>query len=220
MAEWGSAIVLFTSLSFAPLVAQGLLDDLLRGLGVAAYGGPYSKASLAGALTILDGELRSGWTFALVASLMVLWLFDGQTESQAGADLTSRRRRRAPLSDGAPGSARVPGASAGPVRLDCPGPSDGAGCVDVLARPAIAAPGRHADPLRGDTARYHFLCPTSQRPRTRLARSLASSLKSRRLVAVSSGSSRTNAVTSGRTTVGRWTTSAVRPVRRRRSPMS
>ena len=79
MAEWGSAIVLFTSLSFAPLVAQGLLDDLLRGLGVAAYGGPYSKASLAGALTILYGQLRSGWTFALVASLMVLWLFDGQT---------------------------------------------------------------------------------------------------------------------------------------------
>ena len=79
VAEWGIAVVLFASLGFAPLVAQGLLDDLLRGLRVAAYGGPYSKATRAEALTILGGELRSPWTLALVASLVVLWLYDRQT---------------------------------------------------------------------------------------------------------------------------------------------
>jgi len=79
MAEWSIAVVLFTILGFAPLGAQGLLGDLLGGLRVAAYGGPYSDASLTSALTILDRELRSGWTFVLVASLIVLWLFDGQT---------------------------------------------------------------------------------------------------------------------------------------------
>jgi hypothetical protein len=171
VAEWGIAVVLFASLGFAPLVAQGLLDDLLRGLRVAAYGGPYSKASLAGALTILGGELRSPWTFALVASLCSALAFRPPDQSHAGADMASRARRRALLSNGAPGPAQVPGESAGLDRLDCPGPPDGAGCVDVLARPAIAGPGRHADPLRGDTAHSHFLCPTRQRPRTRRARS-------------------------------------------------
>jgi hypothetical protein len=77
-AEWGIAFALFTSLGFAPLVAQGLLDDLLSGLRVVAYGGPYSKASLTGSLTILGGELRSPWTIALTASLIMLWLFDHQ----------------------------------------------------------------------------------------------------------------------------------------------
>ena len=76
LAEWGIAVFLFTGLGFAPLLAQGLVDDLLRGLRVVAYGGPYSHASLAGAWRILIDEFRSGWTLALVLSLIVLWRFD------------------------------------------------------------------------------------------------------------------------------------------------
>lgn len=72
---WRSAF--FVSVGFAPLLAQGLVDDLIRGLRVAAYGGPYSRATLAGALAILVGELRSPWAIALLASLVLLWRFDG-----------------------------------------------------------------------------------------------------------------------------------------------
>jgi hypothetical protein len=72
LAEWGAALALFTTLAFAPLIAQGILDDLIRGLAVAAYGGPYGRANLAGALSVLGRELRQPWTLALVASLM--WL--------------------------------------------------------------------------------------------------------------------------------------------------
>ncbi len=80
LAEWLIALVLFTGLGFAPLVAQGLLDDLVRGLNVVAYGGPYSHASLAGFLEIVNRELHEGWTFALIIALIVLWRFDNQLD--------------------------------------------------------------------------------------------------------------------------------------------
>jgi hypothetical protein len=80
--EWAIALIFFTSLGFAPLLMQGLLDDLLRGLNDAAYWGPYSKVSLADALTVLRGELRGGWTLALVGSLIVLWIRDRQTDHE------------------------------------------------------------------------------------------------------------------------------------------
>ncbi len=79
LAEWTGALILLTVLGFAPLAAQGLIGDLLRGLRVAAYGGPYSNASLGGALTILGRELRNGWLIVLVGFLIVLWLCDCQT---------------------------------------------------------------------------------------------------------------------------------------------
>ena len=56
--EWAIALVLFTAIGFAPLVAHGILDDLVRGLRVAAYGGPYSQASFPVAVGIIAHELE------------------------------------------------------------------------------------------------------------------------------------------------------------------
>ncbi len=75
LAEWGLAFTAFVALAFAPLVIDGLLDDLIRGLRVAAYGGPYSKASLTVAREALELELRDPWTIFLAASLIVVWAF-------------------------------------------------------------------------------------------------------------------------------------------------
>src|SRR5262249_51459106 len=76
--EWGIAIGLFVGLGFGPLVAQGIFDDFLRGLRVAAYGGPYSRATLGGAFLIIRENLRSPWTIAMVASLIAVWRFDDE----------------------------------------------------------------------------------------------------------------------------------------------
>lgn len=65
LAEWGLAFTAFVALAFAPLVIDGLLDDLIRGLRVAAYGGPYSKASLTVAREALESSCvipgQSSW---------------------------------------------------------------------------------------------------------------------------------------------------------------
>ena len=150
LAEWSIAVVLLTSLGFAPLVAQGLLADLLRGLRIAAYGGPYSKSSLAGALTILGDELRSPWTIALVASLIVLWLYHRQTCCALARTWLLAVAAALLYRTVHPVQHAYLGASAGPDRLNCRGGPDVPGCGDVVACPAIAGPGRRADPLRGD----------------------------------------------------------------------
>ncbi|MGC8639793.1 MAG: hypothetical protein ACP5XB_07970 [Isosphaeraceae bacterium] len=74
--EWVTGLVLFTTLGFAPLLVQGILDDLARGLGVAAYGGPYSHASLALAIEIITHELSHRVLIVVLASLLLLWRFD------------------------------------------------------------------------------------------------------------------------------------------------
>ena len=121
-------------------MAQGLLDDLLRGLRVAANGGPYSEASLAGVLEQSSAtNCAASWTIALVGSLIVLWILDDRQTSR------TRRGRGFSAVAGAllyrtvhPVQHALPGASAGPVQLNCRGAADGASRVDVVARSTVA----------------------------------------------------------------------------------
>jgi hypothetical protein len=76
LAEWGAGLGLFVAAGFAPLAMQGLLDDLVSGLRVAAYGGPYSRATLATGLKVLTDELSQPWNPVLIATLAVLWVSD------------------------------------------------------------------------------------------------------------------------------------------------
>ncbi len=72
--EWGCAFALFVGLGFAPLVFAGVLDDLVRGLRVASYGGPYSTFTLDRGVAILSEELRRPTTAALLIALVGLSL--------------------------------------------------------------------------------------------------------------------------------------------------
>jgi hypothetical protein len=56
--EWALALVAATALAFAPVIAAGLLDDLVRGVRIASYGGPYSRTTPAGALAMFVEQLR------------------------------------------------------------------------------------------------------------------------------------------------------------------
>ena len=74
--EWSLWLAGFLGVLLAPLLAAGIVDDLIRGLGVAAYGGPYSKATPGSALGVLVRQFLD-WrtevpmvaTFALAVSL-------------------------------------------------------------------------------------------------------------------------------------------------------
>jgi len=70
--EWGGAFGLFVAVGFAPLAIAGALDDLVRSLRVAAYGGPYSTFTLDRAAAILGEELRQPSTAALLLALALL----------------------------------------------------------------------------------------------------------------------------------------------------
>jgi hypothetical protein len=69
--EWICAFVAFAAVGFAPLLFSGLLDDLVRGLGILRRGGSYSDATTARSLMILWEELRQPKTWALGISLLL-----------------------------------------------------------------------------------------------------------------------------------------------------
>jgi hypothetical protein len=73
LAEWFLMLGLFTALLFSPLVLAGIADDLMRGLRIAAYGGPYSQASLATAKEVLEAQLLQSAT-SIPAALLALLL--------------------------------------------------------------------------------------------------------------------------------------------------
>ncbi|MDG3007882.1 hypothetical protein [Paludisphaera mucosa] len=72
LAEWAFAFALFVAAGFAPLAIAGVLDDLVRGLRVVSYGGPYSTFTPARAIELLGEELGRPTTAALLASLTAL----------------------------------------------------------------------------------------------------------------------------------------------------
>ena len=62
----------FVAMAFAPLLLAGIADDLVRGLRVAAYGGPYSKATPANAIRAFADQFESWRTdVPLVATLLL-----------------------------------------------------------------------------------------------------------------------------------------------------
>lgn len=54
---WGAVCAGFVVLWFAPLIAQGLIGDLVRGVRQASYGGGYGKATWA---SVANGVMRQG----------------------------------------------------------------------------------------------------------------------------------------------------------------
>jgi hypothetical protein len=70
--EWICAFGVFVAVGFAPLLLFGLLDDLVRGLGILRRGGPYGDATSARSVWILWEEMRQPKTWALGIGLLLL----------------------------------------------------------------------------------------------------------------------------------------------------
>src|SRR5262249_24962511 len=72
--EWSCAFVIFVVACFAPLLSRGLVYDLVRGLSVAAYGGPYSHATPAQSARFFLEQVREPKTAVLLMALVLLAL--------------------------------------------------------------------------------------------------------------------------------------------------
>ena len=72
VAVWCSWFGLFVVLAFAPLVLAGIADDLVRGLRVAAYGGPYSKTTPANMIRSFAEQFESWRTDVPLAATLIL----------------------------------------------------------------------------------------------------------------------------------------------------
>ncbi len=70
--EWICVFGVLTLVGFAPLLLDGVLGDLIRGLGILRRGGPYSDATSARSVRILLEELSQPRTWALAISLLSL----------------------------------------------------------------------------------------------------------------------------------------------------
>jgi hypothetical protein len=75
LTEWSIAFATGIVVAFVPLLAAGVLTDLVHGLRVALYGGPYSHNSLRDAYHALLGELQIGWIPILVGVPPACWVF-------------------------------------------------------------------------------------------------------------------------------------------------
>ena len=134
--EWAIALVLFTALGFAPLVAQGILDDLVRG----PRGGVWR--SVQPCLFLRGGrdhcprtEFSSYSPHARMPdrALGLRAVFSGSLVT----DVVAGSRGRTRLPSAAPGSARLPGESSGLDRVDFPGRT---GLPGSRASPALPGP--------------------------------------------------------------------------------
>lgn len=57
LAVWSLMLGAFTAAAFSPVVIAGIADDLVRGLRVATYGGPYNRATIASVARSFANEL-------------------------------------------------------------------------------------------------------------------------------------------------------------------
>jgi hypothetical protein len=55
---WSLILSAFTLILFSPVLIAGIADDLVRGLRVAAYGGPYSRATPASVASVFAEEFK------------------------------------------------------------------------------------------------------------------------------------------------------------------
>lgn len=72
LAEWTLVFAGFVTLGFAPLVLAGIADDLIRGIRIASYGGPYSAANSRGALAILSDQFQDRMVIASLGSMLLI----------------------------------------------------------------------------------------------------------------------------------------------------
>ena len=70
--EWFLWLGVFVAMVFAPVVAAGIADDLIREIRVAAYGGPYSTATPVGAIKRFLAQLRDWRTDVPLAATLLL----------------------------------------------------------------------------------------------------------------------------------------------------
>jgi hypothetical protein len=68
LAAWGATFSAALAVAFAPILFAGLVDDLAVRLRIAAYGGPYSRATLGSALAVFGEQLASPWTSGILLS--------------------------------------------------------------------------------------------------------------------------------------------------------
>jgi hypothetical protein len=69
---WAGWLVVFLVAAFAPLIAAGIADDWIRGLRVAAYGGPYSRVTPAGAMETFLWQFSDWRTDVSLAATLIL----------------------------------------------------------------------------------------------------------------------------------------------------
>ncbi len=70
--EWFVALVIFTAMAFAPLLIAGIADDLIQGLKVAAFGGPYNRANPTTAGRVFVEQLMQPATWIVIGLLGVV----------------------------------------------------------------------------------------------------------------------------------------------------
>jgi hypothetical protein len=70
--EWFFALTMFTAMAFAPLLIAGIADDLIGGLKVAAFGGPYNRANPTTAAHVFVEQLTRPATWIVIGLLGVL----------------------------------------------------------------------------------------------------------------------------------------------------
>ncbi len=84
LAEWSLAFGIFTAMAFAPLLIAGIADDLVRGLRVVAFGGPYNRANPATIVQVFADQLHET-TNLIVIGLLALTLISSRGESRRRA---------------------------------------------------------------------------------------------------------------------------------------
>ncbi len=75
LVEWALALGLCVIVAFAPLIVAGLVGDLARGVRIAAYGGPFSKATPAGAVAAFIDQFHRRSTDAVLVGCFLIWRF-------------------------------------------------------------------------------------------------------------------------------------------------
>ncbi len=71
--EWIIALLVILVLAFSPLWLAGVLDNLIQGLRVASYGGPYSRATPASILAAFGNQLQRERTAVVLALSLLTW---------------------------------------------------------------------------------------------------------------------------------------------------
>ncbi len=84
LAEWSLAFFVFTAIAFAPLAIAGIADDLVRGLKVVSFGGPYNRATPENVARVFADQLREESTLVTIG-LLGLTLIATRGESRRRA---------------------------------------------------------------------------------------------------------------------------------------
>ncbi len=74
LAEWSLAFGTFLVLAFSPLLIAGIADDLVRGLRIVAYGGPYHRAHPRAVAEVIATQFQEPTTLIVIGLLALVLL--------------------------------------------------------------------------------------------------------------------------------------------------